>query len=1468
MSGKSRIDTNATSPIVSQHLIRSGAINYLVSKYIANVSTVSHRCKIFPIFPMRKDESYQIANEMILRYFQRHKLKYSSDTFRNESNITFTHPNLPMVRLKITNSQDPLHGFWKMMKNTTRMRYHDTQMIQALVMKVPHMIDKDTKSHFLRILEKAGDSDYHPNFTMQSESGVDPSLSEAYKKNNSNRYSNIRREDEKSNKKSNKKTSPSFITGTSTNNNDHRVTPIKQSNNKRYSQHDQKNNNKSIAVIGQLQPVDAKIAYTYQYVETDSSSNKDQNKRKQNFPVNTKQKNERQYESLEYSESESEKVLSNKIQQLKQSRSTTKQSQEDKKKLYDKNKKPTSVPQQIASPRIYKLSLPDDDEDQEETQTTKKQINKSGAKLESSKSDSYEYYYSSDSDDEKIDNLTKKLNNAIRDNKGSTTKTINSNNRDSRNENAPNQKESRKTSVQIEKVENKYKSQTSDISNEKSLKNSIQKAPQKDNYSISKKSNESTPPKNSPPKNVSGSSNKNKSRSSLKPEVKKEYSNNTGIVTAFSNVRAAKIEEKKSSPPKNQSDFSSSTIRRIPKLELPSKISYKPNANIASNKTTSSQPKQSLKQTPPAQLEKSKQIPSRVGTNKSENKQNDQVNKRNLSTLSDDDDLISDSPPPAMKQLLESKKRKYQQKSNKRSPRRISSSSSSTSSSFSLHSKSSVSKQKAPPEASKNLSKMDVKQKSTDAYKSSLNSNTSKPEKIAESNSKNDKPKEIKQNERSYPIKSQNFSSTQNVKPPQQQQKSSSTQQHNHKVEATQQKQPNNYQASTAAKPIVSKLIETKSTIRVIEGKQPQNKDSEIKSSSGFGNKVSSTTMNKQTDNKQNIAPIKYTVVDNKHNASHSRYAVNGNKPNKYNNRSSPKKSSIHNNEERKHKEEIKKSEFDAQLGLQVIQKRRGESRSVEPSRSINNYRKSYDTSSLNGDRHYDMNSSSSQSDSMRIPLRKTRDLLSSNAMSDLSMDSSSSISERRKVPPLKVVIPYNDGHAAAFKKHYDLISSSENFMDSENDPIKKKIRQHLMKRSSSVINDPRNSNNRRQLDSSSSSSKYNLRNNASQKYGNSDAHKSKVEIQSVSNKSASNANERSQTKETSSNYRDSSIKKELDHSNIEPSEKSRGRASSVNPQQSTLKSGYGSSSSLLASKNTKSNASSSISNNKSSNPATSSSNAKISTSSVANKQPTSSIINKTSNNASSNKNSISTASSKQIKDVFDVQITVLESQKLDKVDTFFVLYIDGENRAKRTKTSRGKTSSKIFRETFNFEINNNVFNLVIQAKKEDLINGDTPIATGKLNLLSLPLNSKHEEWVKLNPFGVVKLLMERMSKKPNKTQNSSKDAVVYSLANTLEDDKKSNSSHSSNKLSSASRSKNRGKNNVENPDLKALLRLSDERRDADPLIKSLVKSMSSIQQFNDDDHINVPLLSESSSDSDSNDSNRRRKRQTNKRKK
>lgn len=77
-------------------------------------------------------------------------------------------------------------------------------------------------------------------------------------------------------------------------------------------------------------------------------------------------------------------------------------------------------------------------------------------------------------------------------------------------------------------------------------------------------------------------------------------------------------------------------------------------------------------------------------------------------------------------------------------------------------------------------------------------------------------------------------------------------------------------------------------------------------------------------------------------------------------------------------------------------------------------------------------------------------------------------------------------------------------------------------------------------------------------------------------------------------------------------------------------------------------------------------------------------------------------------------------------------------------------------------------------------------------------------------------------STKPNK------ESATYSLA---EEDKGINAS------------------NTDNPDLKVLIKMTDEKKKDDPLLKSLVKSMPEFKNIGiDEPTVNVPLLSESSS--------------------
>ncbi|OHS92858.1 hypothetical protein TRFO_12218 [Tritrichomonas foetus] len=1718
------INADAASPLISKKLVDSGAIYHLAAKYVTNVSSIAHKSKNFPLFPMRKGESYQIANEMILRYLQRFRLRNSSDTFRSESNLTFTHPTLPIQKLKLPNSQNPIHDFVKSMKNSPRMKFHDTQVIQSLMTRVPGMLDKDTKVHFLRILEKAGDSEINEKMIsdIESERGNEIELKENYfseppkntrnndfkiiknrspQKNrarldklnnvprkvaeenisppsplrsrdvnveisnsntsrrntqqNNNNINNVNNSTiNNSGKKSANVNSNSFQSspseqdtfvlhlGDSTESSQDKksqksdkdsgfhltlqplnnafasaaatkkkeadsLAKVNKSNRKNKNNSNHKNS-ESNAIIAQITPGDDNFTYTFSYIDDDSGyysessdydsdppTNKNDKRTitkndkvsMKNFKTSTKPSTftytyeipkkevDDSDESLQYSESDDEKskVPSKNASKISSSKNITKTqtksdsktkttpqkpktnpteevkkpSPAEKQKIIDGNlakvlnlrnnmkKKPTRIisptEQPEVSPRIYTLSLPQEnpkDSRKESSKTTPEKsssqkstppkhtppkqstntssksnkiksssktndntaeiliekINQLEAELETLKSDSSDSYsdYYSDSDDVKIIQLRRKLGNVISDSKSN----LSSANDDSMMSNS---------SVRSDRSHGKHSPKIS--FGEKLLEQKKIAKPIK-HHKRSRKSSQNT---------IETEKEKMQSPSKLSDRRKSLYIETVEHVSekikevkptpSNTKITMTRVDEKTESVERKPT-ISATTGKTTPKRNEIKPIQASTSSKSSTEKTQQSQiqnsgsKKKTIKKIEvPIQVDsRTTPIKTAIGQNlqrsKSPLKKNVQEETFRLSFPQKEEKVTTESKHQKSsskqqhteKQTLPQQPKQQQQvktapnqKIEKNTPPQHQSQQSSqqTKSNNTLQNQDSKQQSKSKVDISntKGNSKQRMKPPTLSPSDDDLISDSPPPamKQLLESKKKKLIITSTKKEMHLSPISASSSSSSfsDDFKELEQKQKKITAAEPPKKLSSN-VKEAANTKKVVDTKPVVNKekVIDTKSKDLPLDKK----KETLLRNSQNS----SSISISKQTYNKKEEPSKRADSV--------SKASTSSNVSTSSSKRTAETRQSLH-AKPTSQTSNSKQSTQSNNLNNSSVYKPKINVKAVrEQSQSVHPISKD--------DRDGNSSSSSMQSDSFRVPLQKTRNLRS-RAMSDLS-DSSSSISERRKVPPLKVVIPFHDGHADAFKRHYDMLSSSENFMDSESDPIKQKIKQQLLKRSSSVIPESKNRSSNKNITTTSRRETRNnsviastSKNTTIKKTEDSSSSHNKIEQKSISNKKETSNigamspakakmmidKDRSQSisatdidsdvsrprRAAGQHHRNNAARRAANYvmdPACDTTVKPKGRASSVNP--------------------------------------------KITTSSTSTSTKTSSTANRSNNYNSSSTNQKEVV--KKNKDVFDARVTVVESEKLAKVDTFIVLYIEGGSKAKRTKTVLGRTASKFFRETFTFEITDDKSYLVVQAKKEDLINGDTPIASTKFSLMSLPLNQKQEKWVSLAPSGRIKLIMERLPQnksttstlsstltststlrtqsKPqaaleavsgsNKNKSQKEEGVVFSLASVLENDKNKSSSVSkrTNNVSSNSKQIQPSKSAVfDNPDLKVLLKLSDERRDADPLIKSLVRSMSSAANFDDDDDsiVNVPLLSESSSDSEESDDRKRK---------
>lgn len=1446
MSRAMKPDPNC--PLISQSLVKSGAIHHLTAKYLFNVTLLARKIKKIPFFPDTNSESFKIANELVLKYFQRFNLKYTSDSFQLELNLSSSNSSLPIKRLKLTYSRDPLKNFLKIVEKSPKLRFHDTLVIQELLLKVPTLLDDNTKSHFISILKKAGNfnnADDNAIFNLiQKNSKINKgeadikkiSHSEPPKQptnlSNSPTNTNINENNTNNHQGNNApntslKTRQSDMTDLNRRSKSRDSTKSQQSTSScsffsTSSKEDSKSTRKSLtetdsqAVVAQITKEDQN-AYSCNLIDNESGSDsiseankmkqmagKNKNNNNNNSNQNTSRRPNKnkgedsnvsgyanstssyfyEYETISEPEQDpNEKEAQNlgqpqvgrlqksdtnivsrsaKAEKTKQKRQSSQQvpsseklqkssilskiESREKMSLADqitsfdlKSKNSPAQTQPEPSPRFYRLPVPEGYEvkptkkksskrkqSKNATSTTNTnqnlknpkevmaQINKLKKELEALKSDDDSDSYSSDHDDMKTSQLQKALSNAVKESSSAIkrNRNVSSSSDDDDYNNKNKQKVPSKTSFGTTLLEQKKIA--------KPIQHHHSRSNQRDNdgaYTITTDSKTRQTNDKEQGKSIvvlKSVDNPNRLRTISEQRQIDKMNNNNNKTNETQSIIDNQPETYRLTIPPDPFKIDKKLTKEATRQSQNQKQSSRLNQNSKYNQSQSQRPNQTQKIMPkPNQNQSQSQRP----INQKIQQQKTQNSKP--SNASSSDESISDSPPPAMKQLWESKnKDKNNNKNNNNSTKTTN--------------------------TNNNTNTNKDKNKNDELLKvSNQNSSSSLYDAFVEGEKKEKSQQNHSQNKAKPQTQEQPKKTETNNKPQQQQQQ---------KVENTKPtisfKQPMKEltKASTANAAVLSDAIKSSKSKYT-----NHSKTSSSMSTSKYTNHAKTATIDptttKPTDTSTSNA--KYT--------SHSKTVSVADNLDQGSTISTSSKN----------KEQPKETA----LSMRTIQpKSRLENHSVEPKKLGMSQR------FINFNKNVEL-SSSSQSESFRIPLTKTR-ILRARMLSDLSdadFDSSSSISERRRLPPLKVEIPFHDGHAKAFKNYYDFLSSSENFdLDKENGQIKKRIKEKLLKRSSSV-------NPSSMLPKRSSTSTATTK-----------------EADNTFIKKASTSGQLSHLKD---NQNDAAVSTGGENLKSRKERLNNGNVLKVDIQPVKDK---------IEATNNNNNANRSNRSN-----------------SENSKQTT------TSTTAPSNTGDNT---------VFNAQITLVESEKLSRVDTYFVMYIDGSNQAQRTKTVKGKTSSKEFREDFSFNITREKCNLVIQAKKEDLINGDQIISSARLSLITLPLHKRFDKWVPLTTFGRVRLVMTLEKGSSNASKNSTQNKPQAAM--------KAVTGSSNKDTDTFQLAKDDPKNkNPLNPDLNALLKISDERKKDDPLLNSLVKSMSQTKTLNiDEPTVNVPLLSESSS--------------------
>ncbi|OHT00545.1 hypothetical protein TRFO_07860 [Tritrichomonas foetus] len=149
--------SSAKSSAANRQFVESGAANYMKAKYLAIVSKLSSDFSQENIATPRTTEGYTIAAELVNKYFKKHNLQLSHYSYNNETNVILDNLDYANSRLSLPKSNEPLHEFLRIMKNSPHHKFHDIKLTKTLLSQVPNMIDHSTRNHFQQILVRAGE---------------------------------------------------------------------------------------------------------------------------------------------------------------------------------------------------------------------------------------------------------------------------------------------------------------------------------------------------------------------------------------------------------------------------------------------------------------------------------------------------------------------------------------------------------------------------------------------------------------------------------------------------------------------------------------------------------------------------------------------------------------------------------------------------------------------------------------------------------------------------------------------------------------------------------------------------------------------------------------------------------------------------------------------------------------------------------------------------------------------------------------------------------------------------------------------------------------------------------------------------------------------------------------------------------------------------------------------------------------
>lgn len=155
---------NNESPVnqITHEFADSGTPYYLEAKYLSLVTKALHDNNLTRALPDRmgcRGKAGKIAAELVYRFLNKYGLELTYNSFNSEfsqnNNINRDNGSALIDIVKLKDEENPLHELVQIMKNSERHQYHHPKLVQALMNKVPHLLNDEAKSHFNNILSRA-----------------------------------------------------------------------------------------------------------------------------------------------------------------------------------------------------------------------------------------------------------------------------------------------------------------------------------------------------------------------------------------------------------------------------------------------------------------------------------------------------------------------------------------------------------------------------------------------------------------------------------------------------------------------------------------------------------------------------------------------------------------------------------------------------------------------------------------------------------------------------------------------------------------------------------------------------------------------------------------------------------------------------------------------------------------------------------------------------------------------------------------------------------------------------------------------------------------------------------------------------------------------------------------------------------------------------------------------------------------